>query len=158
MFVVTIDSKSSVKQVLRRSDHSADHRQSSAAVLVLLVGFAQQLRLKVPVVLTPLCKTQRDTPSEWQNVSETERRIKRANWRLPVVENLRDLPSGLVGPIAAQAAGAKGEGHAIRALHCGHTSIAIGCAAAIVPQSNGIFHPFLQKWRLKDETVLGNKY
>lgn len=51
--VLTIDSESSVQQVLRSSDHSADHRQSSAAVLVLLVGFAQQLRLEVSVVFAP---------------------------------------------------------------------------------------------------------
>lgn len=50
---LTIDSKSPVKQVLRSSDHSADHGQSSATVLVFLIGFAQQLRLKIPVILTP---------------------------------------------------------------------------------------------------------
>lgn len=73
-----------------------------------------------------------------------------ADWKLPVVENLRDLPSGLVGPIAAQAAGAEGEGHAVGALHCGHTAIAVSRAAAVVPQPNGVLHPLL---RCKELTV-----
>lgn len=51
--VVTINSKSSVKQVLCSSDHGTDHRQGSAAVLVFLIGFAQQLRLKISIILTP---------------------------------------------------------------------------------------------------------
>lgn len=72
--MVTVDGKSSVKQVLGRPDHGADHGQSSAAVLVLLVGFAQQLRLQVPVVLAPSCETQRGNPSERRHVSEAERR------------------------------------------------------------------------------------
>lgn len=71
--MVTVDGESSVKQVLRRSDHSADHGQSSAAVLVLLVGFAQQLRLKVPVVLAPLWKTQSENESERHAVREAGR-------------------------------------------------------------------------------------
>lgn len=58
-FVITVDGKSSVEQVLGRPDHGTDHGQRSAAVLVLLVGFAQQLRLKVPVVLAPSGETQR---------------------------------------------------------------------------------------------------
>ncbi len=49
----TINSKSSMKQVLRSSDHSTNHRQSSATVFVLLIGFAQQLRLQIPIVLAP---------------------------------------------------------------------------------------------------------
>lgn len=51
---------------------------------------------------------------------------------LPVVENLWNLPSCLISPIAAQAARAEGEGHTIGALHCGHTSVPISCAATIV--------------------------
>lgn len=51
---------------------------------------------------------------------------------LPVVENLWNLPSCLVSPIAAQAAGAEGEGHTVGALHCGHTSVPISCTATIV--------------------------
>lgn len=71
--MVTVDGKSSVKQVLRCSDHSTDHGQRSAAVFVLLVGFAQQLRLKVPVVLAPSWRTQRENKSERHIVSEAER-------------------------------------------------------------------------------------
>lgn len=72
---------------------------------------------------------------------------------LPVVENLWDLSSRLVGPIATQAAGAEGEGHTIRALHCGHTSIPISCPAAVVPQSDSILHPLLQQTKFISETI-----
>lgn len=72
---------------------------------------------------------------------------------LPVVENLWDLSSCLVGPIATQAAGAEGEGHTVRALHCGHTSIPISCPAAVVSQSDSILHPFLQQNKLISDTV-----
>lgn len=72
---------------------------------------------------------------------------------LPVVENLWDLSSGLVGPIATQAAGAEGEGHTIRALHCGHTSIPISCAAAVVSQSDSILYSLLQQNKfIRDHT------
>lgn len=50
----------------------------------------------------------------------------------PVVEDLRDLSSCLVSAITAQTAGAEGESNSIRTLHCGHPTITIGCAAAIV--------------------------
>lgn len=69
---------------------------------------------------------------------------------LPVVENLWNLSSCLVGPVATQAACAEGEGHTIRALHRGHTSIPISCPAAIVSQSNSILYPLLQKIKLID--------
>lgn len=72
---------------------------------------------------------------------------------LPVVENLWDLSSGLVGPIATQAACAEGEGHTIRALHSGHTSIPIGCPAAVVTQSDSILHPLLQQNKFISKTV-----
>ncbi len=72
---------------------------------------------------------------------------------LPVVENLWDLSSGLVGAIATQAAGAEGEGHTIRALHCGHTSIPISCPAAVVSQSDSILHPLLQQREFIRQTV-----
>lgn len=136
----TIDSKSSVKQVLCSSDHSTDHRQSSATVLVLLIGFAQQLRLEIPVILTP--SDTRKTHVRKRNTSEI-RYYKMLALCLPVVENLWNLSSCLVGPIATQAARAEGEGHTIRALHCGHTSIPIDCPAAIVSQSNSILYPLL---------------
>lgn len=42
-----------MKQVLRSSDYGADNRQCSAAVFVLLIGFAKQLRLEVTIILTP---------------------------------------------------------------------------------------------------------
>lgn len=64
---------------------------------------------------------------------------------LPVVENLGNLPSCLIGPIATQAACAEGERYTIRALHCGHSSIPISCATAIISQSNRILYPFLQQ-------------
>lgn len=51
--VLTINCKSSVKEVLCSPNHSTNHRQSSAAVFILLVGFTQQLRLQIPIIFTP---------------------------------------------------------------------------------------------------------
>lgn len=51
--VLTINSKCPVKEILCSSNHSTNHRQSSATVFVFLIGFAQQLRLEVPIILTP---------------------------------------------------------------------------------------------------------
>lgn len=53
--------------------------------------------------------------------------------RGPVVENLWDLSSGLVGAVAAQAAGAEGEGDTVRALDGGHAAIPVSRPAAVVP-------------------------
>ena len=50
---LTVHSKGPLQQVLGGAHHGADHREGAAAVLVLLVGLAQQLRLEVPVILTP---------------------------------------------------------------------------------------------------------
>lgn len=72
----------------------------------------------------------------------------------PVIENLGDLASGLVGAVAAQAAGAEGEVNSIRALYGGHASIPIGCAAAIVPQADSIFHILLQEQQGRSEFAL----
>lgn len=72
----------------------------------------------------------------------------------PVIENLRNLASGLVGAVAAQAAGAEGEGNSIRALYGGYASVPIGCAAAIVPQADSIFHILLQEQQGRCEFVL----
>lgn len=59
MFVaLTINCKCPVKEVLCSSDDSTDHGQSSAAVFVLFIGFAQQLRLEVAVILAPSAVTQ----------------------------------------------------------------------------------------------------
>lgn len=51
--MLTINSKCPVKEILCSSNHSTDHRQSPATVFVFLIGFAQQLRLEVPIILTP---------------------------------------------------------------------------------------------------------
>lgn len=64
---------------------------------------------------------------------------------LPVIENLRDLSSRLVGTVAAQTTSAEGEGHTIRALHRGHAAIPVCSAAAVIAQSHCILHPFLQE-------------
>ena len=71
---------------------------------------------------------------------------------LPVVEDLWDLSSGLVGPVATQAAGAEGEGHPIRTLHCGHTSIPISCPASVVSQSHSVLYALLQQNEFISET------
>lgn len=62
---------------------------------------------------------------------------------VPVVQYLWYLSSGLVGPVAAQATGSEGKGHAIGTLNRGHPSIPIGCSAAIVTQADSIFHTLL---------------
>lgn len=145
MFVVqiaelTVNSKCPVKQVLCSSDHSVDHRKSSATVFVLLICFAQQLGLQIPVILAPAARRQTS------KTNTADIRLRRMIvLRLPVVENLWDLSSRLVGPIATQAAGAEGEGHTIGALHRGHTSIPISSSTAIVSQSDGILHPLLRE-------------
>lgn len=77
---------------------------------------------------------------------------------LPVVQNLWDLSSGLVGPIAAQATGAEGKGHTIRALHCGHASVPISCPAAIVSQSDSILYPFLCQINSHHGTIYNHKW
>lgn len=51
--VHTINCKSSVEEVFCSSDYSTDYRQSPATIFVLLIGFAQQLRLQISVILTP---------------------------------------------------------------------------------------------------------
>ena len=61
----------------------------------------------------------------------------------PVVEDLGDLSTRLVGAVAAQAAGAEGEGHAVRALHRGHAAVAVGRAAAIVAQAHRVLDALL---------------
>lgn len=72
-------------------------------------------------------------------------RYKKLALCLPVVENLWNLSSGLISPIATQAASAEREGNTIRALHCGNASITISCPAPIVSQSDSILHSFLQQ-------------
>lgn len=72
---------------------------------------------------------------------------------LPVVEDLWDLPSGLVGAIATQAAGTEGEGDTIGALHRGHASITVSRPAAVVPQSDSVLHPLLQQKKLISEII-----
>lgn len=85
---------------------------------------------------------------------DTKKTPKHLKYR-PVIKNLRDLASGLVGAIAAQAAGAEGKGNSIRALHGSHASVPIGCAAAIVTQTDSVFHIFLQEQQgVKSESVL----
>lgn len=54
--VLTIDSERPVKEILGSADHCTDHCESPAAVHVLLIGFAQQLGLQIPVILTPTGK------------------------------------------------------------------------------------------------------
>lgn len=50
----------------------------------------------------------------------------------PVVKYLWNLPSRLIGPIAAQTTCAEGERYTIRALNGCHPSIPISCSTAIV--------------------------
>lgn len=129
--MLTINSKCPVKEILCSSNHSTDHRQSSATVFVFLIGFAQQLRLEVPIILTP--STMRHLSQKKTKTTFYTSNYKMLALCIPVIENLWDLSSGLVGPIATQAAGAEGEGHTIGALHCGHPSVPISRPATVVP-------------------------
>ena len=56
------------------------------------------------------------------------------------------MSAGLVGAVAAQAAGAEGEGHAVGALHCRHAAVPVGRAASVVTQAHGVLDPLLV-WR-----------